>query len=473
MATYTRFVDPDATAGGDGQSKALTNDGEGHRAYASLNEWEAAEQSAHGATDTDIVICCSNGGSHTKDNYEVVVDGWTDKDTSNWIIIQAEEASNAGTSWSSSKYRIGHETGDNAATPVKILENRTKTIGIQVECNLDGRVPSGWIIYGIGYSPPTSSDGHVHHIDSCFIKFYGAPGSAPSSPTVWTGILAAPPTTSPSVVPLYYMYNTIINNAMTGLYNGNGVAASFEHRAQNSYFYNNTIVGPWNQGLAGDSSGNSRNHYLKNNLISGATNPTSGDHSNTRCDYNATDQADLGYTAGANDHVLHTFTFVSSTDFALDSSDVGARGLGMSDPGSGLFSDDIVGSSRSAPWDIGAHKYVELTISGSACWGHSTGVVEDNIRTFLNNWTGTGSVDSSGDGEQLVLGGSEYMESEVVNTGVRHVVLSQNVYASGDTATLKYRHGATEVDCLSASWNIYSSAFESLGYVQLRLECTF
>ena len=63
MAVYTRYVDADAVAGGDGQSLGtvdgthIDNDGSGHRPYASLSAWEAAEQAAHGATDDDIVNC--------------------------------------------------------------------------------------------------------------------------------------------------------------------------------------------------------------------------------------------------------------------------------------------------------------------------------------------------------------------------------------------------------------------------------
>ena len=35
-------------------------------------------------------------------------------------------------------------------------------------------------------------------------------------------------------------------------------------------------------------------------------------------------------------------------------------GNGVTDPGAGLFSDDIIGSTRAVPWDIGAYKYVPL-----------------------------------------------------------------------------------------------------------------
>jgi hypothetical protein len=114
-----------------------------------------------------------------------------------------------------------------------------------------------------------------------------------------------------------------------------------------------------------------------------------------------------------------------------------------------------------------------VVISGTVAWGHDTGVTEDNIRDFTGNWTGTGTIWGSGDAEYIHLNAGEYMESEVVNTGVKTVELSQNLYdVSGDDVTLKYRHGASVAACLAASYTTYSAAFLSLGYVQVRLEST-
>ena len=108
---------------------------------------------------------------------------------------------------------------------------------------------------------------------------------------------------------------------------------------------------------------------------------------------------------------------------------------------------------------------------GSVCWGHVSGVTEDNVRTFAGNWTGTGEVDSSGDDESLALDDGEYMESEVVYTGSETCQILQNEYdAEGDTATLKYRTGATASACQAAEWSAYSAPFASSGYVQIRVE---
>jgi len=105
-------------------------------------------------------------------------------------------------------------------------------------------------------------------------------------------------------------------------------------------------------------------------------------------------------------------------------------------------------------------------------WGHITGALEDNIRTFAGNWTGTGAIENSGDAERVALEAGEYMVGEVVDTGTQTVELLQNEYAVGDDVTLEYRHGATRAACEAAGWNAYTVPFASLGFVQVRLEST-
>lgn len=107
---------------------------------------------------------------------------------------------------------------------------------------------------------------------------------------------------------------------------------------------------------------------------------------------------------------------------------------------------------------------------GSTTWGHDTGVVETNIRDYTGNWSGTGSISGSGDAEKMTLSAGQYMNSEVVITGTVFVKLETGKYQAGDSVTIKYRHGDSEAACLAASFQTYSSPFDSLGYVQMRLE---
>ena len=104
------------------------------------------------------------------------------------------------------------------------------------------------------------------------------------------------------------------------------------------------------------------------------------------------------------------------------------------------------------------------------CWGHVTGVLEENTRTFTDNWTGTGTIENAGDAERLALDAGEYMISETVNTGTFTIQLLQNEYAAGDTVTLKYRTGADQAACEAADWTEYAAPFDSLGFVQVRVD---
>jgi len=107
-------------------------------------------------------------------------------------------------------------------------------------------------------------------------------------------------------------------------------------------------------------------------------------------------------------------------------------------------------------------------------WGHDTDVEENNVRNFQGNWTGTGSVQYAGvvDTERLALEESQYMISEVVNSGEVWVLLEQNKYVAGDDVLIEYRHGASPAACEGASWNTYTGPFNSLGFFQARLTST-
>jgi len=109
------------------------------------------------------------------------------------------------------------------------------------------------------------------------------------------------------------------------------------------------------------------------------------------------------------------------------------------------------------------------TTSGSVCWGHDTDVVEDNIRDFSGNWTGTGSIEGSDDEEIIRLYSGQYMESEVVEiSGNVEILVNNYGSGSGENATLEYRTGS-DVDLSGESYVEYSAAFASGGYVQIKV----
>lgn len=109
---------------------------------------------------------------------------------------------------------------------------------------------------------------------------------------------------------------------------------------------------------------------------------------------------------------------------------------------------------------------------GTVCWGHETGVIETNVRTFADNWTGTGAIlNGNPDAERVELGAGEYMISEPVNTGARYVELDQNHYnPAGDNVVMSYRTGDSVVNCELDDWHVYSVPFISGGYVEVKIE---
>lgn len=89
--------------------------------------------------------------------------------------------------------------------------------------------------------------------------------------------------------------------------------------------------------------------------------------------YNASDDASA---PGTNAQTLQVFSFVNAgnEDFHLQATDVGAKGLGLTDPLSGLFADDLDGVTRTGAWDIGADQVAAATV---ALTGTATGSITE------------------------------------------------------------------------------------------------
>lgn len=118
------------------------------------------------------------------------------------------------------------------------------------------------------------------------------------------------------------------------------------------------------------------------------------------------------------------------------------------------------------------YEYVGLTEGDSICWGRKTLVAQTLIRQITGNWTGTGSIEGTAgeDNEKIALNAGENMVSEVCQTGSGSVTLAINTYNTGDNCAIYWRTGATQVACEAASWTLYSTQFDSTGYVQIKVE---
>jgi len=62
------------------------------------------------------------------------------------------------------------------------------------------------------------------------------------------------------------------------------------------------------------------------------------------------------------------------------------------------------------------------------------------------------------------------MESNIIDAGTFKTRLTLNKYVSGDDVLIKYKTAAIFGGISGASWLDYSVPFDSLGYVQVRIE---
>ena len=335
MAEILRFVDPASSAGGDGTVQTLTG---ATRAYVSLSAWEAATQQdlTAGGGNTARVVCSSNldAGSGAADTTLVLVDGWT---TSATCYITIEANSSHGGKWNANIYRLECTAGNIIRTP----ESFVNIYGIQIQYTTSSDTYAQAIYLNVADSAG------VIKIGRCIIKGV-LTGTAANIRGVYTYHATATFT--------FYVYNCMFYDLVNGT---NVVRGVSQDTAPVGYVYNNTFQNC----RVGLYTGTNKLKAV-NNLFKGMTgSPCSGTFLNGT-DYNATDSASLGYTVtgGGNTHdrLSQTFTFVDETndDFHLASTDAGARDYGVSDPGSGLFSDDIDGVTRTGTWDIGADEYV-------------------------------------------------------------------------------------------------------------------
>jgi hypothetical protein len=235
------------------------------------------------------------------------------------------------------------------------------------------------------------------------------------------------------------IWNNIFYNS-----SGSGEAALqfLNDNASTAYVFNNTFYNV-SRGIrvAGTTSFTT---YCKNNLISAADAFfgafVSGDTYN---DYNAISENNSGETSiGSHGRYNQTFSFANaaSGDFHLASADAGAKDRGITDPGSGLFSDDIDSQTRSGTWDIGADEYMDITppvitLTGTSTASSITTITwtTDEAATSTVRYGLTSSYDSASSSNSLVTSHSINLHSLSPNTTYHYQVGSAD--AAGNRAT--------------------------------------
>ena len=308
--TVTHIVDTNSGAGFD---------------YDSLYDWEVGEQGDLTGVRDEIAAADCRCTSGAADTTGFTIAGWTTSATQYINIYGNVSYRHAGV-WDDTKYRIS--TGSSTSINIQASYTRISYLQFTVTGGCDCVVSSTGTVTDVRI---------FNNISRCV--------SSTGSEFIYI---------SNANVSGWKIYNNIIyDHANSGIREATGPVDCLR-------VYNNCISGCGVGILASlDRTITAVNNILVN-CTTGATAGAYDFHEGT--DYNATDDSSIGYTVegggNSHDHVSHTFTFVGATDFHLQLTDVGAIDLGLADPGSGLFSDDIDGVTRGATWDIGADEYV-------------------------------------------------------------------------------------------------------------------
>jgi hypothetical protein len=311
-ATQTRYVNA-ASSGGDCTTNATSG------ATAACATLAAAEALMSGTLSEPWIIYCEGT---TADTTVVSIGGMTPSAT-NTITIMTTGANRHSGTYSTSLYRLEPASGAaiTVGVPYVIID------GLQIKSASGGRAvfdntisTNGTIVFknNIILGTNDSGDRGMQLISS-------------STSTDWN------------------IYNNIFYNL------ANFAIEVNTYNNQVNRIYNNTIYGCYG-GIYLQTTGT----IAKNNLIigSGNTNTYTGTFA-SGTDYNATDSTDdIGTGSNNKTSVSTTNLFVSTTNFHLTAtSSADVKDAGVSDPGSGMFSTDIDGETRSGSWDIGADEY--------------------------------------------------------------------------------------------------------------------
>lgn len=146
-----------------------------------------------------------------------------------------------------------------------------------------------------------------------------------------------------------YIWNCIFSGNNRGVY---------AFAAATSYIFNCTKSGGVTDGFEFDAG----THSVKNCAVFNNADDFDTTGATVTIDYCATDDGDgtngQDFTAEATDW-NKVFTDYANGDFTLKDYTTApcCVGNGTDDPGAGLYSDDITGTARTSPWDIGAHEY--------------------------------------------------------------------------------------------------------------------
>jgi len=372
-----RYVDTGSTAGGDGTTEALTG---ATRAFASL---QAAVASMPGTlTDPVTIQCAATGGA--ADTLSVIQTQW-DFVTSptNYILVTVKASDRHTGKWDTAKYRIEVTNADG------IYNNNCSHVRLewlQVQITVSTSGGSGYNCYRLATSNNSSAniDHRYHNCIANVVVSGGATdnvfGFIDSDPTPQTGTCKR--------------MNCIAVGGYAGFSSDSGAWAT-----ANLYNYNCT---------AAANEFNYMDAQICVNCLSAAPTGGAGGFLSVGSSGHFNNASDDNTAAGTNSRINQTFTFVNTgaRDYHLTSADAGARNFGLSDPSSGLYSDDIDGQTRTGSWDIGADEVVTLAVlTGTAMASIVEGDIVTGGKTIIVTLTGDTYVPTSAIGASPTLRG--------------------------------------------------------------------
>lgn len=335
----TRYVNTASTAGGDGTTNGTAGS---TRAFASLAE--ALDSMPATLTDAVTVYC-----SGTSADTATITQAHWDFQTSstNYFLVIGEQSPNYPSGsptgkYDTSKYRI---EVTNSAVIYNNSAGHVRLEGLQAQITVTTSIGSDYTCYRLATA--NNLNGPIdHRIGYCIAKIVVSGGATDNA----LGFVNSDPTSGGTCK----IYNCLAYGGYCG-FNSDGTTWA----TNNLYNYNCTAYG---------NEFNWIDVQICKNCLS--ANPTTGDgfgFLSTGSSGHTNNASDESSAVGTNARINQTFTFVNAAagDFHLQSSDTGAKDFGISDPGSGLYSDDIDGQVRSGSWDIGFDEVVSGPGAGS------------------------------------------------------------------------------------------------------------
>ncbi len=344
-----------STAGGTPQAAAAGTGVSVYRAYTSLSRWESQDENDSlddsveffdastnlvGQNAVMNVACYADGA----DVLAVTVSGWSTSATNYIRIYTPTSTAEVGATqrhagvWDTTKYRL--EAGGEV---LRIQDGYVRVDGLQVR-KIGDAANTGGIIFTKASDTGASS----YELSNTIVRGQGA-----SRQNVQNGVRLYSAGTGNLKA-----WNNIVYGWPTGATSVAGI--SLEDVDYTSYVYNNTVVG--NDGGIVVLQGTV---VAKNNLASGNWDNYVGtfDASSTN---NLSNTGDAPGSSPRNAAV--TFVNAGLPDYHLATNDTGAQGYGadLSADANLGFATDIDGTTRGAPWDIGADEVYQLLLSDHA-----------------------------------------------------------------------------------------------------------